>query len=291
VTDDLDTSVLVIDVESTGVNKAVDQVIELAVQYGFGTVDEATGRAIPAPTTVWRFKPTVPIHPGAQRVHGISEVMLADASPFSAHASRIAELLDEAVVLIGYNIAFDLEMLNAEFQRAGADAIDVMRKHVVDPYRLWQRHEPRNLAEAHRRFVGGDFDNAHSAVADIAATGRVALGMIDAFALHGKDWGEIADLCDPDRKMWLGGSNHFKWVWADGPVAPPTVILAFGKHKDTPVPELAATNAGYLRWMQKQDFPPHVKLICQRACSMRPQAFLAWAAASYPPPPALDGRA
>lgn len=286
--DDLDTSVLVIDTETTGINKATDQVIELAVQYGFETYTDK-GDAIPAPMTVWRFKPDVPIHPGAQKVHGISMEMLDKSPPFKALAHRIAGLLDEALVLIAYNAVFDLDMLTAEFQRAGVQPPDFSKKYIVDPYRLWQRYEPRGLAEAHRRFAGGDFDNAHSAVADIAATGRVALGMIDAFQLHGKDWGEIADLCDPDRKTWLGGSNHFKWVWTNGPDAPPTIVMTFGKHKDTPLPVIAATAGGYLKWMQKQDFPPHVKLLCQKAGSMRGDALLAWAAANFPPPAAPGG--
>jgi DNA polymerase-3 subunit epsilon len=275
--DDFDTTTILLDVETTGVNKAVDQVIELAVQYGFETYDEAAGRVVSAPVTVWRFKPTVPIHPGAQKVHGISMEMLAGCTPFAAAAFQIYELIDSAQVIIGYNVSFDLEMIGAELARAGAPAIDFKDTHIVDPYRLWQQCEPRGLQEAHRRFVGHAFESAHNAAADIAATGRVALGMIDAFALHGKDWGEIADICSPDRKLWVGGSDHFRWDFRDGA---PVVIVTFGKHKGTPVTELR----GYLQWMRKQDFPPHVKMICEKATRMQPAAFLAWARSVFPPP-------
>lgn len=281
--DEFDTSVLLLDVETTGI-KPTDQVIELAVQYGFETHDDA-GNVISAPVTVWRFKPDVPIHPAAQKVHGITPEMLAREQPFKFSARRISDLLNEAQVLIGYNVKFDLEMLAVELQRAGAAPIDYQGKYVVDPYRLWQRCEPRGLQEAHRRFVGGDFDQAHSAAADIAATARVALGMIEAFQLQGKHWGEIADLADPDRKLWLGGSNHFRWSFESGA---PLVVVAFGKHKDTVLTELASTNSGYLRWMVKQDFPQHVKLVCQKATSMRAHAFLQWAMSAFPPPESTE---
>lgn len=209
-TNDYDTTVLLLDVETTGITPT-DQVIELAVQYGF---DDGAGG--PPPVSVWRFKPTVPIHPAAQAVHGISEPMLDHEPPFLHHAQRIQLLIDEAMVLIGYNIGFDLTMLEAELARANLRMPDLSGKAIVDPFNLWKQCEPRTLTVAHRRFVGGDFDGAHGAVADIAATGRVTLGMLDAFGLAGEEWRVIADKADPDRKTWLGNTSHFKWAYVDG---------------------------------------------------------------------------
>ncbi len=280
--DDIDTSVLLLDVETTGTNKAVDQVIELAIQYGFDAHDP-TGFVVPAPVTVWRFKPDVPIHPEAARVHGISIEMLADAPAFRVHAQRILELIDQAAVLIGYNVSFDLEMLQAEAARAGLTFPALRDTHIVDPLRIWHHFEPRTLAAAHARFVGDGFENAHSAAADIAATGRVAIAMFEQFGLSGQPWDAISELCNPDRKFWLGNTGHLRWAptAADGVV----VVITFGKHKDAALHELAVTQPGYLRWVLKQDFPPHVKQICHEAVSRRGGGyFLSWARAAYPPP-------
>lgn len=265
---DLDCSVLLLDVETTG-TAADDQIIELAVQFGF----DAEG--IKAPVKTWRFKPTVPIHPGAERVHGISETMLAHELPFAVSAQAIAELLDVCTVIIGYNVKFDLEKLIAELTRAKVQAPDFKDTIIVDTLRLWHHAEPRTLAAAHQRFVGGAFDNAHSAAADIAATAHVTIAMLDQFGMIDQTWAEIADACEPERKFWLGHTNHLKWVDGD-------VIITFGKHKDASLTDPSVR--GYLTWMRKQDFPPHVKEVAQMAAQLNAPAFLRWAASKYPPP-------
>lgn len=187
-----DRDVVILDVETTGTDPARDQVIELCVQFG---LDGAAG---PGTSQVWRLRPSCPIHPGAQAVHGISMEDLAGCPGFAEVAREIREVIDGARVLIGYNLAFDIEMLQAEFLRNGGPPVDVSEKQLVDPLRLWQRCEPRSLQAAHRRFVGQEFAAAHSASADVAATGRVLRGMLSHFNLAG-DWTEIALVCEPDR--------------------------------------------------------------------------------------------
>ncbi len=70
-----DRTLIVFDVETTGTHKDRDQIIELSAQQGLGT---------DAPRKTWRIKPSVPISPGAQRVHGISMDDLKNCEPFSA---------------------------------------------------------------------------------------------------------------------------------------------------------------------------------------------------------------
>ncbi len=81
-------------------------------------------------------------------------------------------MFTRAHVLIGYNVGFDLDMLQAEFQRAGLDLLDVSSKLVIDPYWLWRKMEPRGLQQAHQRFVGAAFEGAHRAQADAQRTRR-----------------------------------------------------------------------------------------------------------------------
>jgi DNA polymerase-3 subunit epsilon len=252
--------IIVFDVETTGTDKRRDQVIELCVQFG---VDPGS------PSETWRIKPSVPISPGAQEVHGISMEDLAECPSFTEVADEIRHIFDRAQALVGYNISFDIEMLQAEYARAGQPLLDLSSKEVVDAFRLWQQCEPRSLQDAHRRFVGSEFSAAHSASADVAATGRVLRGMMNHFKLNG-DWSDIALVCEPNRALWIGPSRHIQW--ADGKPS-----IGFGKHQGTPLLQLAhGPDSGYLRWILDKDFPRHVHDICRAAFDLSPDEFTSW---------------
>ena len=178
-------AVLVFDVETTGLQKDRDQIIELAVQEGLEP---------DAPRRCWRFRPAVPIDPASQAIHGIGAAELAKEVPFGDHAAELHERFTAAQVLIGYNVAFDLDMLQAEFARAGLSPLALDDKLIVDPYTLWRKMEPRGLQQAHRRFVGTALEGAHRALADVAATAAVLGGMITAFNLQA-EWPALAALC------------------------------------------------------------------------------------------------
>jgi DNA polymerase-3 subunit epsilon len=266
-----DAGVLVFDVETTGTDRKRDQVIELCMQRGLGGTDHK----------VWRFKPTVSIHPRAQEVHGISMDDLAGCPSFASCADEIAAWFATAEVIVGYNLAFDVDMLQAEYERAGKAPLDLAGKAVVDPFRLWQQCEPRRLQHAHQRFVGHGFEGAHSAVADVAATGRVLEGMVAAFGLGEHDWESLARVCDPDRQRWIGPSRHLQWEGE-------AVVLSFGKHQGMPLHVIAAgEHSGYLRWVCDHDFPAHVAEVCTRALELTGDlpALLAWVRERFGPSP------
>ncbi len=259
--------IIVFDVETTGTDRRRDQVIELCVQFGLEPSAERE---------TWRVKPEVPISPGAQAVHGISMDDLADCPPFAAVAEPFRRIIAEAEVLVGYNLAFDIEMLQAEYQRLGQPALDLGAKMIIDPFRLWQQCEPRTLQDAHRRFVGDTFDEAHSASADVAATGRVLAGMVEQFGLP-RDWSSVAQVCEPNRAQWVGSSRHIQWQDGDA-------VLSFGRHGGTPVWELAhGADANYLRWILDKDFPGHVHEICRAALDLDRAAFTDWLLGTYGP--------
>jgi len=264
--------IVVFDCETTGTDRIQDQVIELCVQHGLS--DDA-------PSQTWRIKPSVAIHPGAQAVHGITSAELEGCPTFASLADEIAAVFAQAEVIVGYNIAFDIDMLQAEYTRIGRPLLDLTGKKIVDAFRLWQQCEPRSLQHAHQRFVGNGFASAHSASADVAATGRVLAGMLRSFNLADQDWDAIACKCDPQhaaRAAWLGPSRHLRWE-ADA------VVLGFGKHSNTALHQLAAgPDRSFLRWVVDRDFPIHVGEICRAALDLGGEEFLAWARRKYPPP-------
>ncbi len=245
-----DTPILIFDVETTGRDKDRDQIIELAVQYA-RTLEEG-----PTLQHVWRFKPSIPITIEAQQIHGISMEDLADEPSFADCADDIKADFEAVEVLIGYNLDFDKAMLNAEYARLKKDPPDLDSKLVIDPYRLWRRMESRGLQAAHQRFVGGPFEGAHSALADVGATFRVLSGMLKTFQLEGATPHDLALACDPDRHYWVGYSQHI--LWREG-----EAIFSFGKYNGRQVFDSKISD--YLRWVCGRDFPAHVKQICRTA--------------------------
>ena len=261
--------IMVFDCETTGTDRTKDQVIELCVQRGL---------AEDAPSQVWRIKPLAPIHPGAQAVHGISIEDLVHCPAFEDIADEVAAVFAEADIVVGYNLAFDIDMLQAEYARVGMAPLDFASKKIVDAFRLWQQCEPRSLMHAHQRFVGAEFAAAHTASADVAATGRVLAGMLKHFELEDQDWDQIAQKSDPlaaQRASWVGPSRHLRW---EGEV----IVVGFGKYSNAPVHELAAgPDRSFLNWVLERDFPTHVNEVCKQALELPGEQFLMWARDRY----------
>ncbi|HEU0032324.1 MAG TPA: 3'-5' exonuclease [Kofleriaceae bacterium] len=256
--------IVVFDCETTGTDRTADQIIELCIQRGLDP-------DAPGAVTTWRIKPSVAIHPGAQAVHGISIAELEHCPKFAEVADAIAGVFATADVIVGYNIAFDIDMLQAEYLRIARAPLDFAGKQIVDAFRLWQQCEPRSLQHAHQRFVGNLFESAHSASADVAATGRVLAGMLKHFKLDDQDWSQIANVCDPARASWVGPSRHLRWE-------NDVIVLGFGKHAGLPIHEVAAgPDRSFLRWVLERDFPEHVCDVCRAALDLDGEAFLGWA--------------
>jgi len=242
----MDRNLLALDVETTGLSFEKDEIIELSFQKG----GEET-------VITWRFKPTVSVTPGAYKTHGISAEDLRDEPSFSEKAGDVKQVLDWAHVLIGYNVTYDIRFLEEAFKRLGKP-MDTTDKLLIDPLRIWQAKEPRSLSVAVERFLGEDHEEAHSASGDVIATTRVLDQMIEDFDLTGLSMAELSDLCFPDRKSWIGPTNHLRWEAGQ-------VVFGFGKYRGTAVLDVAANWSDYFDWMRRNNFPRHVMNIVKGA--------------------------
>ncbi len=268
------TAIIVLDVETTGKDRSRDQIIEICIQLGLDPLDEFRG---------WRIRPTVPIHAEATAVHGISAGDLEACPAFAEVAPQIIALLAAADVIVGYNVAFDIDMLQAELARAGLAPIDLATKQVVDVLRLWHHVEPRTLAAAHEKFCGAPMVNAHQAAADVAATAHVLRGMIAHWGIQpgvahqpeNWNWPELATIANPfaGRDKWIGPSHHIQWNDAGH------AVFAFGKNSGQ---RIDAVDPGFLRWVLGKDFPSHVQDICHLALHKRGAELLDTLAQRYP---------
>ncbi|MBT3218251.1 MAG: hypothetical protein HN348_04115 [Proteobacteria bacterium] len=151
-------AVAVLDLELTGLDAENDQICEVAIVRCGEELEEYQ-------TLV---KPTAPMSPGARKVHRISDEMLADAPPFAKVASKIKQLVDDAVVVC-HNVAFDLCFLHRAFEDAG---LELLPPVTLDTLLMSRRlfAFPRNdLASACAK-MKIEFQGAHRALADARVT-------------------------------------------------------------------------------------------------------------------------
>lgn len=263
--------VIVLDTETTGIDVEKDRIVEISIQ---------AGAAKDAACWTQRINPGIPIPAGATETHGITDADVAKCPPFRDFAGEIGRRLTEAKVIVGYNIRrFDIPLLLAELQRAGAKPVDLNGKHLIDVLCLWQNCEPRTLESAHRRFVGTELEGAHGAEADTRATGRVLKGMMKAFGLENS----YEALARKSGSNFIGFSNHFQWQ--EG-----VAVFGFGKYRGQPLHVVAGENPGYFDFILSKDFPKHVheisgELIRRSGRSFVLEEFHAWLVEGYGGPP------
>lgn len=116
-----------IDVETTGLDPAVHEMIEFAMFTDLGS------------PIVFKIKPRhiETAHPKALEVNGYNEAEWTDAIPFDIAARQIADRLKDCVI-VGHNVRFDVGFITALLKSAGVDArIDY---HLVDTVTLAYEH-------------------------------------------------------------------------------------------------------------------------------------------------------
>ncbi|SCX31508.1 exonuclease domain-containing protein [Mycolicibacterium fluoranthenivorans] len=154
--------IAVIDVETTGLYR-VDRVVEIAVvtMDASGTVlDEFDTLVNPGRD------------PGPTWIHGVTASMLIDAPAFDEIAHHLAVRLHGAVV-VAHNLRFDTRMIGHELSRAG---IDVDWGNGLDTLHA----TGCKLAVACAEYDIA-IDNAHRALVDARATGKLLFAVADAF--------------------------------------------------------------------------------------------------------------
>ena len=153
---------VIIDTETTGLNPANDEVLQVAVVDGNADVLLNT-LVKPVHRRAWSK---------AESIHGISPEDVKDAPTLEQLAPLIHQCVDGKVV-VGYNLPYDLDMLRA----GGVDidapvGVDVMREYARINRGKWAK-----LVDAASHY-GYSMKNAHDALADAKATGCVYFSML-----------------------------------------------------------------------------------------------------------------
>ena len=166
--------VVAFDVETTGLNPFTDddRIIEFAAVLVHlrrdGSVEGMERQG-------WLFNPERPIPAKVVQITGIDDDAVADAPLFADRAEQVKELL-QGGLLVAHNLAFDRNMLRAEFSRCGMAWADPIGE--VDTLPLSRKLNPdaasHKLTDLCKR-LGIDLDNAHRATDDAQACGKAFL--------------------------------------------------------------------------------------------------------------------
>lgn len=238
---------LFFDIESTGLNVASDRIVEISIVK---VSPGAPGEPNKVEVKTRRINPTIPITPGAQAVHGISDEDVKDCPTFKQVAKSLAQLM-EGCDIAGYNsLRFDIPMLAEEFLRAGIE-FDFRKRKLVDVQNIFHKKEQRTLKAAYKFYCGLNLDNAHSAEADTMATYKVLEAQLDRY---GKDEEEplqndVAYLSKYScQSRFVDYAGRIVLDDSDEPV------FNFGKHKGRKVTEVLRNEPSYYSWMMDGDF-------------------------------------
>lgn len=238
---------LFFDIESTGLNVASDRIVEISIVK---VSPGAPGEDNKVEVKTRRINPTIPITPGAQAVHGISDDDVKDCPTFKQIARSLAQMM-EGCDIAGYNsLKFDIPMLAEEFLRAGID-FDFRKRKLVDVQNIFHKKEQRTLKAAYKFYCGRNLDNAHSAEADTMATYEVLEAQLDRYGQDEEDplLNDVACLAKYScQTRFVDYAGRIVLDDNDEPV------FNFGKHKGRKVAEVLQKEPSYYSWMMDGDF-------------------------------------
>ncbi len=246
---ELDRSLVIFDLETTGHAMSSDRIVRLAYSKIM-----PNGRVV---NDHFLFNPETDISLESTAVHGITQEEIKDRPTFREKSQEIWEIFNHSY-LGGFNIInFDLPLLKREFLRAGL-SFEYTNKDIIDFKKIFTFLEPNTLSGAYNYYVHKDYTSANNAVADVEAAAEV-------FEKQLKKYKEIRDIkfinevhSPHDDDYYIDHEHKFYWL---GGVA----YFNFSKYKNKPLSEVAKKDPEFLEWIMEADFSIETKKIVKKA--------------------------
>lgn len=252
--------VIILDLETTGVNIATDRIVEIALlKVNLDGSEEEK---------LMRINPEIPIPPEVSQIHGIYDEDVKDEPTFRQVAKTLAKFM-EGCDLCGFNSSrFDIPLLAEEFLRADID-IDLKKHKFIDVQAIFHKMEKRTLAAAYKFYCNKELVDAHSAMADTKATYEVLKAQLDLYqdAVFEDNKGvkvvpivnnveKLSEFSSYDQNVDFVG----RIVYDEKGVE----VFNFGKNKGIPVEKVFREQPGYYGWMMESEFPLYTKKVLTR---------------------------
>jgi DNA polymerase-3 subunit epsilon len=231
------------DIESTGIDKITDEIIELYVcKYDGKEFIENDSY----------YNSNVPVREEALEKHGITNESLVGYPYFSEKAKTIYEnYFSKGTILCGYcSNKFDIPFIIEKFLQAKIpSSVNILQNKRIDVYEIYRQLYPNTLEGVHSRIVGGDMGTAHEAKSDVTATIEILDKLIDTK-------GEYELISSSDT---IDTDNFFRREDKD-------VFFAKGKLKDENILKMDSKESlGFLKWMTRtKSISIHSRTIANR---------------------------
>ncbi|MBI3501722.1 MAG: 3'-5' exonuclease [Bacteroidetes bacterium] len=234
------------DIETTGLNIASDRIVEISILK----IYPPEGNKKESKTIL--INPTIPIPKEVTKIHGISDVDVADAPTFSECGKELSDFLHDCD-LAGYNCNyFDIPLLMEEFLRAGID-FDVKDRKFVDVQGIFHKKEERTLTAAYKFYCGKSLEKAHSAEADITATAEILEAQLERYPDLQNDVAYLHGFTSRSRKVDFAG----RFIYNEKNI----IVFNFGKHTGKSAEEVFTKEPSYYSWMMNGEFSLHTKKV------------------------------
>jgi DNA polymerase III subunit epsilon len=233
-----------LDLETTGINIAVDRIVEISVlRINTNHKEEWLST---------RVNPEMPIPPKSTAIHGIKDQDVVSAPTFREIAKNLATFL-EGCDLAGYNaIKFDIPVLAEEFLRANID-FNFRKRRYVDVQVIFHKKEQRTLSAAYMFYCRKDLVGAHGSKADTEATYEVLKSQLDQYKDLENDVEKLADFSSYNSIVDFAGRIILDEKGVE--------VFNFGKHKGKGVEQVFKEEPAYYSWMMNGDFPLYTKKV------------------------------
>lgn len=238
-----DRPLVVYDVETTGLDKTKDHVIQLAmIKY-----DWNTKKIIDSKNYYIKPEGNYSIPMAVYFVHGITVSMLEDKPHFKELAQEIWEFFQGCDIVTYNGCSFDNVILSEEFARCGIE-FDPRKFDNYDAFFEEKRINGNRLSETFERYYGKSMEeaglNAHDALSDVKATVAVFVKQQENHSYGPEEIITIDNVIS--KKEFLGKE---------------VPCFNMGKYKGMSVEYVAKLDPGYIAWSvgDKSKFAPSTK--------------------------------
>jgi len=244
---ELKRNLIVLDIESTGVNFVKDKIVEL-----FLLKIKPNGEQV---EYLQRFNPGVVMTNEVIAIHGITNEMVANEPSFAEKAKEIMAFIGDAD-LAGFNSnKFDVPMLMEELGRCNID-LEVEKRKLIDVQRIFHKMEPRNLEAAYQFYCNKTLKDAHTAKADTVATWEILVAQTEKYNDLEKTVDALHKFTSDETTLDLSGR-----IVLNNEKAP---VFNFGKYKNHLVKDVFLKEPSYYDWMMNADFSMQTKKVITR---------------------------